>query len=174
MLSLHEVDIQYAASLGLAPPNPRLAEENLRGFVLLLSAHFQGFCRDLYTECAQIVGGTMPPALQSMIQMQCTASLALDRGNPNRENLRRDFERFGAPLNWVAADPANHGRLQDLERLNGWRNVAAHYSVLPPGGLPSHADLQNWWNSCDGIAIFLDGFMYNQLQAVLAIEPWAP
>ncbi len=174
MLSLHEVDSQCAASLALATPNLRLSEEDLRGYILLLSAHFQGFCRDLYTECAQIVGATMPPALQSMLQMQCTASLTLDRGNPNRDNIRKDFERFGAPLNWVAADPANHGRLRDLERLNGWRNVAAHYNVLPPGGLPSHADLQDWRDSCDGIATFLDGFMHNRLQAALGIAPWAP
>lgn len=174
MLSLQEVDIQCAASLALAPSNPRLSEENLRGYILLLSAHFQGFCRDLYTECAQIVGTTMPPALQFMVQTQFTASLALDRGNPNRDNIRKDFDRFGVPLNWVAADPANHARLRDLERLNGWRNVAAHHNVLPPGGLPSHADLQDWRDSCDGIATFLDGFMYNQLQAVLGIAPWAP
>jgi hypothetical protein len=174
MRNLHELDGQCAASIALAPPNPRLSEENLRGYILLLSAHFQGFCRDLYTECAQIVCATMPPALQSMIQMQSTSSLALDRGNPNRENIRRDLERFGAPLNWVAADPANLARLRDLERLNGWRNVAAHHNVVPPGGLPSHADLQDWRDSCDGLATFLDGFMYNRLQAALGLAPWAP
>jgi hypothetical protein len=36
------------------PLNPALLDENLRAYVLLLSAHFQGFCRDLYTECAQM------------------------------------------------------------------------------------------------------------------------
>jgi hypothetical protein len=174
MLSLQEIDLQCAASLALAPPNPRLSEETLRGYIMLLSAHFQGFCRDLYTECAQIVAGTLPPPLQAMIQMQFTASLALDRGNPNRDNIRRDFERFGIPLNRVMANPANHGRLRDLDGLNGWRNVAAHHNVVPPGGLPSHAELQAWRNSCDGIATFLDGFMYNRMQGALGIAPWAP
>lgn len=47
MHRLGEVDAQCAASLALAPPQPNLVEENLRGYVLLLSAHFQGFCRDL-------------------------------------------------------------------------------------------------------------------------------
>jgi hypothetical protein len=43
---LGEVETQCAASLALTPPQPNLVEENLRGGVLLLSAHFQGFCRD--------------------------------------------------------------------------------------------------------------------------------
>jgi hypothetical protein len=52
MVRLAEIDAQCAASQVLAPPNPRLVDENLRGYVVLLSAHFQGFCRDLYTEAA--------------------------------------------------------------------------------------------------------------------------
>ena len=37
MLSLLEIDTQFAASLSLAPPNPRLSEENLRGYIVLLT-----------------------------------------------------------------------------------------------------------------------------------------
>jgi hypothetical protein len=47
---LGEVEAQLMASRSLAPPNPHLSEENVRGYVVLLSAHFQGFCRDLFTE----------------------------------------------------------------------------------------------------------------------------
>jgi len=32
-----------------SPPNPPLEDENLRRLIMLLSAHFQGYCRDLYT-----------------------------------------------------------------------------------------------------------------------------
>jgi hypothetical protein len=174
ILSLQEVDRQCADSLALAPPNPRLYEENLRGFIMLLSAHFQGFCRDLYTECSQIVAGAMPLPLQVMIQTQFTTNLALDRGNPNRDNIRKDFDRFGIPLDLVAIDPANHGRLRELERLNRWRNVAAHHGVVPPGGLPSLADLRGWQDSFDGLATCLDGILYNQPRIALGVEPWAP
>ena len=52
MPCLNEIETQCAASQALAPTNPRLCEEYLRGYIVLLSAHFQGFCRDLYTESA--------------------------------------------------------------------------------------------------------------------------
>ena len=42
MPRLDEIDTQCAASLARAQPNPRLVDENLRGYVVLLSAHFQG------------------------------------------------------------------------------------------------------------------------------------
>ena len=90
MLSLQEIDTQCATSLGLAPPNPRLSEENLRGYIVVLSAHFQGFCRDLYTECAQIVAATLPFPLQVVAQTQFTASLALDRGTQTEIVFKRN------------------------------------------------------------------------------------
>jgi hypothetical protein len=55
LLGLAHFDRQCVASLAQVPPNPALVDENYRGYVLLLSAHFQGFCRDLYAECAQVV-----------------------------------------------------------------------------------------------------------------------
>jgi hypothetical protein len=42
MRRLGEVDAQCAASLALVPPQPNLVEENLRGYLLLLSARLQG------------------------------------------------------------------------------------------------------------------------------------
>ncbi len=136
MRRLGEIDAQCAASLALAPPQPNLVEENLRGYVLLLSAHFQGFCRDLYTECAQIVVSKVRPALQLLIQDQFTAHRKLDHGNPNLQNLKEDFERFDFTLDLASADPANPARLQDLALLSRWRNVAAHYGIIPAGTPP--------------------------------------
>ena len=57
--------------------------------------HFQGFCRDLYTQCALIVVSKVRPSLQVLVQSQFTAHRALDHGNPNLNNIRLDFERFG-------------------------------------------------------------------------------
>jgi hypothetical protein len=175
MPRLSEVDVQCAASLALAPPRPNLVEENLRGYVLLLSAHFQGFCRDLYAECAQIIVSRVRATLQVLIQAQFRAHRRLDHGNPNVQNLREDFERFGFTLDLAAADPANGPRLTDLGELNRWRNVAAHHGTIPAGApalsLPL---LRAWWTSCDGLATSLDAVLYNELRRMLRRAPWVP
>jgi hypothetical protein len=173
MPSIREIDAQCAASLALVPPNPRLAEENLRGYIVLLIAHLQGCCRELYTESTQVVVSKVRATLRPLFQAQFTAHLGLDHGNPNLHNLRKDFGRFGFVLN-LAADPANPIRLQHLSELNEWRNIVAHHGVIPTSGLPTILDVRNWQASCDGLAVSLDGIMYNQLRRLLRREPWPP
>lgn len=174
MPSLAEIDTQCAASLALAPPNPRLAEENLRGYVVLLSAHFQGFSRDLHSEAAQVIVSKIRPSLQMLIQAHFAAHRALDHGNPNAENLAKDFDRFGFDLKAeLAANPANALRLQHLAALNKWRNVAAHQSTTLPPGIPlTRAALQTWRVACDELTVALDGIMYNKLRKRLRRRPW--
>jgi hypothetical protein len=167
LLRLNEIETQCAASQALVPPNLRLSEENLRGYIVLLSAHFQGFCRDLYTESAQIIGQRVRATLRILFQSQFATNRALDHGNPNLQNLKRDYERFGFELDLADADPANPARLQGLAELNKWRNIAAHHGTVPPAGLPSLAELQRWRNSCDGLAASLDGIMYKELRWIL-------
>ena len=171
---VNEVEGQLAASLALVPPNPRLSEENLRGYIVLLSAHFQGFCRDLHTESALTISVRVRPSLRPLVQAQFTSNRALDHGNPNLQNLRKDYERFGFMIELPAADPANPLRLQHLSELNKWRNIVAHHGTVPPTGLPSTADLRDWTDSCDGLAASLDAIMYNELRRVLRRAPWAP
>jgi hypothetical protein len=144
MPRLAQVDAQCAATLALAPPQPDLVEENLRGYVLLLSAHFQGFCRALYTESAQVIVSWVRPSLRPLIRAQFTARRKLDRGNPTVENLKGDFERFGFTLDLAAADPANPGRLTHLAALDRWRNVAAHHGTVPVGPPLSLLLLHGW------------------------------
>ena len=57
---LSEVERHCAVVQAMLPPNPAFLEKTLRGYVLHLSAHFQGFSRDLYTECSQIWIGAIP------------------------------------------------------------------------------------------------------------------
>jgi len=174
MPRLAEVEAQCAASLVLVPPQPNLVEENLRGNVLLLSAHYQGFCRDLYTECAQIVVSKVRPALRLLILEQFIAHRRLDHGNPNLQNLKADYERFGFTLDLPAADPLNPARLTNLDLLNKWRNVAAHHGTIPAGIPLSLPALQGWRNSCDGLSTSLDAIMYNELRQILKRAPWVP
>ena len=170
-----EFEKQCAAATALAIPNPQLEDENHRGLIMLLSAHFQGFCRDLYTECAMILSARiMNPSIKILFQQQYTAGRKLDTGNPNLENIRMDFERYGFVLDLEAADPANAPRITHLGKLNKLRNVAAHHGHVPPGGIPDLPTIQSWRISCEGLATSLDGVMYNQLRTVLNKRPWKP
>ena len=105
MPRLDRVDAHCAAFLGTPAPVPEMGEEALQGYVMLLSGHFQGFCRDLYKECSRAVISTLPAELEEALLVQFSAELKLDSGNPTIENLRKDFERFGASLNLPGADP---------------------------------------------------------------------
>ncbi len=141
---LKEVDSQCSASMSLVPAQPTLVEENLRAYVLLLSAHFQGFCRDLYTECANIIASKVRPRLKFLILDQFSAQPQLDRGNPSPENLKKDFSRFGFKLNFESADPANSDRIFKLNKLINWRNVAAHHGNPPPNIVLDLVSVQDW------------------------------
>jgi hypothetical protein len=174
MRRLAEIDAQCAASLALAPPNPKLAEENLRGYVVLLSAHFQGLARDLHTEAAVVVASKVRGSLRPLVEAHFSAHRALDHGNPIAENLARDFERFGFDMKaQLATDPTNALRLQHLAALNKWRNVAAHHSTTLPPGIPlTLAALRTWRAACNELAFAMDGIAYNQLRKRLRRKPW--
>ena len=174
MNRLTDFDAQCAACLAVVPPNLRLLDEDLRGYALLLSAHFQGYCRDLYSECAEIVVSRVRASLQLLIQEQFTYGRKLDHGNPNLDSIREDFKRFGFRLDFVAADPANAGHISNLARLNKWRNVAAHHGTIPVGVPLDLPSLQVWRISCDQLATSLDGIMYNRLRRILRRVPWLP
>ena len=172
-IRLAEVDAHCTAAATLAPPNPLLAEESLRGYVMLLSGHFQGFCRNLYTECSQLCAARVPVGLQATVQVQFSAALKLDSNNPNVDTIRKDFDLFGFALNF-GGDPANGPRVTHLAHLNRWRNAVAHQSASAPAGVPplTLAAVQAWRVSCDGLASWLDGIMYNEMLRVLGVAPW--
>jgi hypothetical protein len=171
---LVELEAQAAATAALAPPNPRLAEENLRGWVVLMSAHFQGFCRDLHTEVAVALSARVRKSLAVMVQRSFTTNTALARGNPTLANLKSDFDRYGLALDLAAADPANHVRLRRLGQLNVCRNIAAHQAPVPPPGLPTVAEVRDWQAACDGLTMSLDRVVYNHLRKLLRRAPWPP
>ena len=172
MPRLQQIDHQCATSLAAVPQNVHLIDENLRGYVVLLSAHFQGFCRDLCTECAQVIASKRRPSLRAMIREHFVAHRKLDHGNPTYESLKADFRRFGFILD-LTVDPANQPRLADLSALNMWRNVAAHQgTTIPVGILLNLPSLRNWQSSCDGLATSLDAILYNHLRKILRRVPW--
>jgi hypothetical protein len=171
MLRLQQVDLQCSSCLATVPSNAHLIEENLRAYVMLLSAHFQGFCRDLYTESAMVIASKVRRALRLLVQQQFTARRKLDRGNPNLQNLKDDFNCLGLTLD-LTSDPANLSRLSHLSDLNRWRNVAAHQGTTAPPGIPLNLlSLKAWQTSCEGLAVSLDDAVYNHLRRILKRAP---
>jgi hypothetical protein len=168
-LENHCIVVQYAN-----PPAPSFLDESQRGFVLHLAAHFQGFCRDLYTESVQVCVPFVPAGMRPTLQTQFLASLALDRANATHESLKSDFRRFGFVLDLRTSHTKGPQLLADLERLNGWRNRIAHQGVqvrdLPaPLTIPL---LQTWRQSADDLAIELDRIMHDELLRITGAAPW--
>lgn len=151
-----------------------LTDENLRAVVAMLCAHFQGFCRDLYSEATLAFVGALPGPLGAVAQGQCLAQIGLGTGNPNLQTLTRDFGRFGIDLRAeLDRNAANVLRLNHLALLNQWRNFVVHHGVFAPAGPPLALPMvQTWSGSCDGLAVELDRIVYDHLQALLGAAPW--
>lgn len=151
-----------------------LTDENLRALVAMLCAHFQGFCRDLYSEATEAVVRALPPAFGYVTRTQFMAQIGLGTGNPTLQTLVRDFDRFDIGLRTALdADPANGLRLNHLALLNQWRNFVVHHGLTPPPGPAlTFPTAQSWLASCDGLASELDRIVYHHLQGLLGAAPW--
>ena len=155
-------------------------DECLRGYVMHLSAHFQGFCRSLYFECSQLCTLAVPAGMMLLAQKQFSASLALDRGNPSHDNIVKDFNRLGLDLSFTAAHVTDHvvnePRITSLGHLQAWRNRAVHQGTGSLGGgipaLLTLAIIRDWREACNGLAASLDDIMYQHLTGVFGAPPW--
>src|SRR4051794_12152503 len=80
-------------SVGGAGPGRRTATQQLNlAYAVLLSSHFQGFCRDLHTESADFLAAQITPAsLQAVIRTEWQVGRKLDQGNPTPGNIGADF-----------------------------------------------------------------------------------
>lgn len=113
----------------------RLATQQInQAYVLLLSAQFQGFCRDLYWECVDVFVRPLTAAsYQNVVRRNLLLNVKLDRGNPNPGNIGSDFNRihlaFGQDVD--AIDAKNSQRKATLIELSEWRNAIAHHDYTP-------------------------------------------
>jgi hypothetical protein len=166
-VSLNEIEHAHR-SVGGAGPGRRTATQQInQAYAVLLSSQFQGFCRDLHTECADFVIRSVPaPDLRAMLHANLLWNRKVDKGNPNAGNITSDFNRFGLSF-WglVAADhPLNARRQAALAELNDWRNAIAHQdftAALLRAGRPSLqlSQVQTWRKALDGLARSFDNVM---------------
>jgi hypothetical protein len=167
------VEARCVWAAGLVPPDPAMIDEHLRAYVTLLSAHFQGFCRDLNTEASlEVVARIRKIGLRPIVQAQFAAGLKLDKVNPTLDALAKDFRRFGiANLRMaVGTGPPADAHKGRLRAMNECRNKCAHgEAAIPELLLPN---IQEWRTSCDWLAARLNVVVYNRLCASFRAAPW--
>ncbi|MBI3695136.1 MAG: hypothetical protein HY238_09910 [Acidobacteria bacterium] len=145
---------------------------------MLLSSQFQGFCRDLHSECVQHIVQGVPAPLQNVLRGEFVRDRKLDRGNPNPGNIGADFARLGLRI-WEtvgALDMRNDARKQLLDELSNWRNAIAHQDFDPMklGGRATLRlnDVNRWRRACDQLARAFDKVTRTHLRALVGSVPW--
>lgn len=125
------------ASIGGTGPGRRYATEQINhAYAMLLASQFQGFCRDLHTECiSHLIAFINPPALTlHIVQARFTEGRQLDSRNAQPDSIGSDFGRLGIKF-WEEVckiNRKNSERNLELKRLNTWRNAIAHQNFSDP------------------------------------------
>jgi|SRR5579884_73250 len=148
-------------------------------YALLLCAHFQGFCRDLHSECVTfLVDKVSPPAIPSAGPILRTAFVQnrlLDSGNANAGNIGSDFKRFGIKIieKTKNRNRYNERRLRHLQDLNDWRNMIAHENFVQ--GASRGLTLEKvkvWRSACESLVKEFDIVMADVLDDIVGTRPW--
>ncbi|HEY7424049.1 MAG TPA: hypothetical protein VH682_07420 [Gemmataceae bacterium] len=177
---LDEITQAHTAVGGSARGRRYTTQQINRAYAMLLASHFQGFCRDLHTECVNHIMGVIapPPALRDLAEVEFTRGRQLDRSNAQPSSLGADFGRLGINL-WdrlQTYDAASEDWKRDLDLLNEWRNAIAHQEFTSPklGGIMKLrlAWVRQWRASCGHLARAMDEVMRRHLQFLTSVSPW--
>src|SRR5947208_6514818 len=93
--ALDEIEAAHAHVGGTGPGRRYATQQVNRAYAVLLASEFQGFCRELHSECAEYVVAGTAAQLQDVIRQQFLWARQLDRGNAQSAAIGSDFGRFG-------------------------------------------------------------------------------
>lgn len=153
-----------------------------RAYAVLLSSEFQGFGRDLYSECVDLVvaAAPLPARLQTLLQSQFLWGQPFRRGNPQAGTIGSDFGRLGLPF-WdevYTVHSHNRRRRAMLDELMDWRNAIAHNDFDPakfgPDPVLHIQQVRRWRSALNGLCTGFDCVLRNHLAGVLGNAPWQP
>lgn len=176
---LDEIEAAHRSIGGTARGRRYATEQINHAYAVLLASQFQGFCRDLHSECVDcVVRAVAPAVLQPVLRIEFLRERKLERGNANPSSIGSDFNRFGVGF-WTqvyADDPQNERRRELLETLNTWRNAIAHQDFDPDklGGTTTlHlSQVMQWRKACNRLALSFDKIMQTYIDAVTETTPW--
>jgi hypothetical protein len=178
--ALDEIAEAHAAVGGPARGRRRATQQIKRAYAVLLAAEFQGFSRDLHTECVEHLLGVIapPPVLRLLLRGELMRGRQLDRGNAQPSSLGADFGRLDLAF-WPALlvhDANSTAWRADLEALNEWRNAIVHqdFTSTRLGGIINLriTQVRRWRASCRRLARAFDEVMCGHLLALTGVSPW--
>ena len=137
---LNDIEAAHRSVGGIGRGRRYATEQLNHAYAVLLASQFQGFCRDLHSECVdELARAVAPTIFQSILRAELLLNRSLDRGNANPSTIGSDFNRLGVEFWRLVYDdyPKNDRRRQLLEELNQWR-MRSHTKVLmqPPWEAP--------------------------------------
>lgn len=154
-------------------------QQGIHAYVLLLSAQFQGFCRELHVGAVDhYVDWMISPAAKDSVKTLLVQGRQLDSRNPQPGCIGADFGRFGLDF-WDevrSLSPQDHRRhVNGLELMVMWRNIIAHSDFKNPrvqGQTLSLPAVEGWRATCDHFASAFDEVMRRFLETVTGRSPW--
>ena len=178
--ALDEIAGAHVAVGGTARGRRYATQQINRAYAVLLAAQFQGFCRDLHSECVDHIIAVLAPAvsLHPILLAELTRGRLLDRGNAQPGSLGADFGRFSMEF-WNDLrrhNPASARWQAELVVLNEWRNAIVHqdFTSTKLGGIMTLrlVTVRRWRNICLRLARAMDDMMHIHLRTLTGVLPW--
>ena len=190
---LDELDAAHGAVGGHGPGRRSATLQLNHAYAVVLASQFQGFCRDLHSECADVVTNAIDAAgastavdgsaLADIALTALTRNRQLDRGNASAGSIGADFKAFDLDI-WDAArqlDARTSLRVRRLDQLNVWRNAIAHQDfdfsrhqreLLGDASRLGLGDVRAFRSSCNGLAVTFDSALAEHLETIVGGRPW--
>jgi hypothetical protein len=174
--ALNEIENAHAI-VGGTKRGRRYATRQINySYAALLSSHFQGFCRDLHSECIDRIVAATPAQFKGFFRAEFLWNRTLDKGNPHPGAIGSDFNRLGIQF-WPSVtgrDARNARRNQLLQELIDWRNAIAHQDFDPVGGNSTLrlSRVRSWRRAVGALADDFDRTMHDHLTVLLGAAPW--
>jgi hypothetical protein len=173
---LDEIESAHQAVGGSARGRRYATEQINQAYLVMVSSQFQGFCRDLHSECVDFLVvrsgglGGLGAAMAGLASQR-----KLDFGNPNPGNLGMDFGRLGMEFWTVVStwDMRVTTWQKRLQGLNEWRNAIAHQDFTKVGrSVVRLAEVRQWRSTCQGLARTFDKALSAHLRSLAGVTPW--
>jgi hypothetical protein len=151
-------------------------------YVVLLAAEWQGFCRQLHSEAADVIANAVDPGLRVAIRAALTSGRRMDRGNADADDVAGDFSKFGMNL-WPEVRQLhkwNDRRQARLRQLYVWRNAIVHqdfnfgkdHARLVKGTGPTLDWAKVWRAACVALADHIDRAVGRYVASLVGTPPW--